>query len=392
MKRLASLTIGLFAAASVSHAQDSDPLARWRSGVQVQPVASHRDRHVIHAYFNTCPESPDGKYVVYFTSPTADGESGDIRILERSTGKETIVATNVTAEDAHRAACQQWSNRGKTIVYHDCRDGHWYVMAVDVATLEAKVLAENRQVAFGSPTSPWTPIYGCHWNPGKHRDLELAHVLTGEIRTAVKVEDVVKEYGGWIEERFGTTDISIFFPIMSSDDKKVFFKLSRPSGGDSFRSKQASLRDGKVVYDLQQGRFLRLMEFWGHPSWSPDATAVFERGNVAVNVKTGHSKRYASSCITDHPTLSPDGSLFVTDANVTKRKYGKPGDWAVAVGSTTKDEFVLLDVFGNTQGAKSWRSNHPHPTFSADGRRVYYNVNAGRWTTLMVAECANLEL
>jgi Tol biopolymer transport system component len=359
--------------------------------VSIQAVASHRDRHVIHAYFNTCPESPDGKYVVYFTSPTVDGESGDIRILERSTGKEVVVAADISAEDAHRAACQQWANCGKTVVYHNHRDGRWYVMAVDVATLKARVLAENRQVGFGSPTSPWIPIYGCHWKPGKYRDLDLAHVLTGEIRTAVKVDDVVKEYGDWIAGRFGTTDISIFFPIMSPDGKRVFFKLSRPSGSDDFRSKSASRRDGKVVYDLDQGRLLRLIEFWGHPSWSPDSQRIFEKGNFSVDVITGKSRRYAPSSITNHPVLAPDGSIFVTDANVTKRKYGNPGDWAIAVGSTTKDDFVVLHVFGNTQGAKSWRPNHPHPVFSADGQRVYYNVNAGTWTTLMVAERAGVE-
>ncbi len=68
--------------------------------------------------------------------------------------------------------------------------------------------------------------------------------------------------------------------------------------------------------------------------------------------------------------------------------YGKPGDWAVAVGSIQKDDFVLLHIFGNTKGATTWRHNHPHPAFSADGQRVYFNVNEGRWTTLMVAQCA----
>lgn len=140
---------------------------------------------------------------------------------------------------------------------------------------------------------------------------------------------------------------------MSPDDKKVFFKLSRPSGGTDFRSKAASLRDGKVVYDLEAGRFIRLMECWGHPSWSPDSKSIFEYGNVATNVATGTTQRFSPSCISDHPSLSPDGKLFVTDADVTKRKLGSPGDWAVAVGSTTKDDFVLLHIFGNSQGAKT---------------------------------------
>src|SRR3954463_854034 len=109
-----------------------DPLAPWRAGVKLHPVAPGQERHSIHAYFNTCPESPDGKYVLYYTSGIASGEEGDLRILERATGKETVIATGIHCEDAHRAACQQWSNGGKQVVYHDNRDGHWQVMAVDI--------------------------------------------------------------------------------------------------------------------------------------------------------------------------------------------------------------------------------------------------------------------
>ena len=49
----------------------------------------------------------------------------------------------------------------------------------------------------------------------------------------------------------------------------------------------------------------------------------------------------------------------------------------------------LLHRFQNNRGAKSWRVNHPHPVFSADGKRIYFNVNAGDWTQLYVAELAD---
>jgi hypothetical protein len=375
---------------SALRAEDIDHLAPWRSEVRVEPVVSHTDRHVIHSYFNTCPESPNGKYVVYFTSEATDGESGDIRVLDRGTGKERILAANIIAEDAHRVACQQWSNGGKTVVYHNCRDRRWHVMAVDLATNKTRILAKDRQIAFGSPTSPWMPIYGCHWNPGKHRDLELVNVVTGEIKTAVTLVDVLSTYGEWVKEEFGTTDVSIFFPVMSQNGQRVFFKMARPSGGIDFRRGNASHREGKIVYDLEEQRFIRMFETWGHPSWSPDGHQIFEKGNVAIDVNTGKSRRFASSCFSNHPSIAPHGRLFVTDANVTKRKLGNPGDWAIAVGSTTRDDFVVLDIFGNTGGAKSWRPSHPHPVFSADGRRIYYNVNESPWTTLMVATAGSL--
>ena len=204
--------------------------------------------------------------------------------------------------------------------------------------------------------------------------------------------ETVAEYGDWIEQRLGSRDLTIFFPVVSPDESKVFFKPCIPGGGDSFRGMSVSKRDGKVVYDLANRRFIRLIDEWGHPSWSPDSTGIFAKGNALMDVASGRTRpRFSPSCFTDHPSLSPDGAVFVTDANVTKRPFGRPGAWAIGIGSTTRDEFVVVDVFDNTQGAKTWRPNHPHPVFSADGKRVYYNVNDGRWTRLMVAEAVSGE-
>jgi hypothetical protein len=277
------------------------------------------------------------------------------------------------------------------VVYHDVREGRWCIVAIDVSTLKQTVLAWDRQVGFGSSQTPWVPVYGCHWNPGPHRDLELIHVETGEIQKPVTIKDVVEAYSGQVQKIFGTKDISIFFPVMSPDGNKVFFKLSRPGGGTDFRSKNASYRQSKVVYDLANGQFIRFIEKWGHPSWDPSSKAIFEYGNELMDLETGKTKRPAPSSISNHPSIAPDGRVFVTDADVSKRPFGRPGFWAIAVGSMSADDFVVLTVFDNTQGAKTWRHNHPHPAFSPDGKRIYYNVNDGPWTRLYVAESSPMK-
>lgn len=381
--KVALLYLACLAAGFTSSAADFEA---WKNTSR-KSVAPDQNRHSIHAYFNTCPESPDGKYVLYYTSSTAEGEKGDLRILERATGNETIIAENITCEDAHRAACQQWSGGGKFVVYHTLTDGHWSVRAVEIATKQERVLAMDRQLGFGSATGKCAPVYGCHWNPGPHRNLEMINVATGQVTTPVTAEQTVAEYGEWIDKKLGSRNLTIFFPVVSPDESKVFFKPCIPGGGNSYKGMSVSKRDGKAVYDLANRKFIRIVETWGHPSWSPDSTGIFEKANVLMDVDTGRSRpRYSPSCFSDHPTLSPDGRVFVTDADVSKRPFGKPGFWAIGIGSTTGDEFIVVDLFDNTQGAKSWRHNHPHPSFSADGKRVYYNVNDGRWTRLMVAE------
>ena len=46
----------------------------------------------------------------------------------------------------------------------------------------------------------------------------------------------------------------------------------------------------------------------------------------------------------------------------------------------------MLHRFDNTRGSTSWRRSHPHPVFSSDGKRLYFNVSTDRWTRLFVAE------
>jgi Tol biopolymer transport system component len=54
----------------------------------------------------------------------------------------------------------------------------------------------------------------------------------------------------------------------------------------------------------------------------------------------------------------------------------------------TGGDHVMIHRFDHARGAKSWRRNDPHPAFSPDGKRIYFNVGATDWTSLHVAESA----
>ena len=92
-----------------------------------------------------------------------------------------------------------------------------------------------------------------------------------------------------------------------------------------------------------------------------------------------------------HPSISPDGKLFATDTTLDAFG-GKKTDWGVAIGDLEGKRYRILHRFNNAEGAKSWRVSHPHPYFSADGQRVYFNVSDGNWTQLYVAEAKGTEM
>jgi len=371
-----------------AEAGKDDPLAPWKAGVKVRPVAPDQNRHSIHTYYVTTPESPDGRSVLYYTSGTPEGYVGDLRVLDRAGGRETVIARNVTVEDAHRAACQQWSSGGRRAVFHDVRDGTWLVACIDIASGQERVLAKGRQTGFGQGSGHIVPIYGPHWKPEDHRDLELVNVETGEIKTAVTAAAVKARYPAEIAKAFGDRPVSIFFPVLSPDGKRVFFKMATPAGGD-FRSSSASVRQMLICYDLEKSQLILARATWGHPAWHPDSRHILEVGPTLFDSDTGSGNRIPGlpGFKGSHPSVSPDGRLFVTDASL-ETSGGAPKEWGIAVGLMAGGDHVMVHRFDHSRGAKSWRRNDPHPAFSPDGKRIYFNVGATEWTSLHVAEAA----
>ena len=406
------ITAALLAALPALSTADTpdDPLAPWRSGVKISAVSPKDGRHTIHSYFNTCPESPDGTRVLFYSSTAKDGHRGEVVVRDRASGEEKIVATNINAEDAHRVACQQWVSGGRRVVFHGERDGEWNTWCVDLDTMKERVLAHNQLAGWGRPNADIIPLYSPHWKLGAHPDLDLINVATGEKTTSVTVDALKQAYPDWFAKAFGEGRPSIFFPILSPDLKRVFFKMALKTGEDP-RSKSASAREGLICYSIAEKRFLYMNPKWGHPSWQPDSRHITEMhftvfdsndGSVAVNpgmpTKAARVKATADGkpapefplrdVSGDHPSVSPDGKIVVTDTIMTSFG-GARNEWGVVLADTKGTGQIVLHHFDNTHGAKSWRVSHPHPVFSADGKRIYFNVSDGEFTRLFVAECAH---
>lgn len=366
-----------------------DPVAPWRSGVTIAPLSDRPGRHTMHTYYLLNPESPDGRRVVFFASTHPAAHVGQVCMLDRATGAETVLADDVHTEDAHRVALQQWISNGKRVAFHEVVKGRWRVLVVDVETGKKTIVAEDRQLAFGRGDSDLLPLYGCHWNPGAHRDLELYDVATGQIRTALKIGAVEEKYGDWLQKQFAGKPVSIAFPTLSPDHKRLFFKMAAGNGGDNFMSKDASVRQGLICYDLEHNRLTFMREKWGHPAWHPDSKHYIEMGNFLFDTDGGPFTRIPNvpALRGQHLAVSPRGDVWVSDG-LTETLGGPKGEWAVLVADLRGKSHVELQRFMNNRGAKSWRVSHPHPVFSADGNRIYFNVSAGDHTQLHVAERA----
>jgi Tol biopolymer transport system component len=356
--------------------------------VKIAPVSKVEGRHTMHTYYLMNPESPDGRRVVFFASTDKAGHVGQVIVLDRATGAETVLADDVHTEDAHRVALQQWTMNGAAVAYHEVVDKRWRVVVVDVATGGKKIVAEDRQLAFGRGDGHTLPMYGCHWNPGEYRDLYLYDVAKGETRTACKIADVEKKYGDWLQAEFKGKPTSIAFPTISPDHKRAFFKIASGGDGDNYMGK-VSQRQGIVFCDLATGELTSMREKWGHPAWHPDSFHWIEMGNIVFDAAGRSTTRIPGVPILrgQHLAVSPNGKLWVQDG-LTESMGGPAGEWAVMVADLRGERYEIVQKFVGNRGARSWRVNHPHPVFSADGRRLHYNINAGEFSQLHVAELA----
>src|SRR6185295_10482451 len=141
---------------------------------------------------------------------------------------------------------------------------------------------------------------------------------------------------------------------------------------------------------------------WGHPSWQPDSRhitemhyTVYDSNDGKVTMNPGMPTKAARAAAAaagqsapnsplrdvsgDHPSVSPDGKLIVTDTIMTEFG-GTKNEWGVVLADAKGTGQIIIHKFDNSRGAESWRRSHPHPVFSADGRRLYYNVSDGEFT------------
>jgi hypothetical protein len=387
----------LAGAAAASAANGPSPVTPWKTGVQIRRVSNIPDRHTIHTYFNVSPETMDGRYVLYYTSTTPEGYTGEVRMQERGSGKETVLVRNLDCEDAHRVACQQWVSNDRRIVFHDLRNGEAVVATVDIASGKEHVLAKGRMVSWGTQTGDLVPIYGVHFQPGKYTDVELLNVSNGKIQTLVTAREVREKYPEQIQKLYGDTQISTPFGTLSPDEKLIFFKLSNmspgykplPEGHLKWPRAYQSDREGLVCFDIEHKKLLFFLRNWGHPSWDSKSTTILNAPNLLIDGRTGaeHPIPNLPKFPGQHLSFSPDGKLFVTDTQL-EPFGGKKGEWGIAVCDVQGGDWTMIHRFRGDEGATTWRKNHPHPAFSPDGNRIYYNVNSGKYTQLHVAERA----
>lgn len=323
------------------------------------------DAPTIHAYYDLCPESPDGQWVTYFEFAGDVPGAGRV-IVARPDGSESRAIAEAPSGSAHNGALQQWAGDGH-VVFSSPGEGPATSAVVPVGggpprevPGAVRMVHPQGSLALASPGRPADAV--C-----------LIDLERGQARRLLGVDDALAVHPE--ADRIEKPEVLIFMNSKWSPDGGRFLTVFNNEG---YRRRHPELRRVKslLVADADGSGLQYLKEFGHHPMWSPDGAFVhsYDRRDgggqdlVAQPLGGQEAQAMLRGALGVHGTLSPGGQRLITDV------YDWPEAGRAAIlryDLTTGDYDVLVRVALPDTTHRT--GCHPHPVFSRDRKRVYFN-------------------
>jgi hypothetical protein len=344
------------------------------------------ERECIHFYYDVCPESPDGRQVVYFRFAGAVPGPGDVMVADRDGANARPVLAIASDVDRHSAARQLWVDND-TIACCPGNEGQLNTTLVSVRDgTRREVRGALRMV---SPTAPLglTTLHDFTKLAARKDDAVcLMDLRSGGLRPLFTVADALK--------------VHPLGPAFPGDDQVMFMHTKWSPRGTRFFVMAANIyrvanetnanRINSIFVAEADGSGLRyLCEEFHHPIWSADDDHVlsFRPGAsggtlgmkwwggyqdlVSVPVGGEDAAILFSGLAGKHLIVSPDGRRVAADAT----NWPQQGQGAIIVYEV--GGAAPLPVLQMAQADFSQRGCHIHPTWSRDGARLYFNSMEG---------------
>ncbi len=350
--------------------------------------ATTEHAHTMHSYFDICPESPDGTRLVFARFGADITKPADICVSDIRTG-EILVAAQAENASTHSGAFQQWLSNDE-ILYVSNRMGD--NKATNIVSLETHSQTRlNGMAQMVSPTGRLAAGFLDQNVPGRGprpRIVALFDLASGETKPCFGVDECYSllPYREMLDGvMFCSPDFMTFKHSKWSYDGSKFFVVFNNCSGETppemtnYRYVTEGGNFVKTLYCVNaDGSGLRyLCDFGHHPMWSYDGTYVYffakyaddpkRQDMVGCNVETGEKFLIAENLFGIHPSINIDNTLIVSDL-IDKRNgvaYINIYDIKRRVNETVYS--YKIDDFSHATGT------HPHPVWSRDFKRVYFN-------------------
>jgi WD40-like Beta Propeller Repeat len=382
------------------------PKRPYRSGQTLFDIdiVTPPDGHFMTTFFDVQPVSPSGRYLIVTKVPFINripypGDKAYVCVVDLIGGTARIVY-ETRGWGSQLGANAQWSDTDKYVFCNDIIDGLATGVRINVDTLEVKTLggpifgtSPDRLYSYSGNLeviNAGIPGYGVPeglmWKK-RHAEKESqvegiwkTNLLTGKRDLLISIRDIVEQLPEQDHLRGGTYYIfNVKVNPQNSKIMVVIFTRGAP--------KRAGWPVQLVTMDID-GKNIKLAipdRLWRvgghHPNWAPDGDHIVmnlrEKGKAMAFVRFRHDGSEMEVLANGHkggghPSLNPSGSFLLTDAYTSEGLLDKNGDVPLRlIDLELNTEKEICRIFTNRIDGP--RRVDPHPVWSADGKKIFFN-------------------
>lgn len=328
-------------------------------------LVSPAGEDAVIAYFQQFADSPDGKKLVFTIFKEKD--KMDLVIKDLVT-EETFTINTINGTERHVGAHPIWIDN-QTLAYTSDKENIIYIHNIYTGTIDQYK---------GSQISDYSSVnnklfFKTKGKKNSEKQIFLLDLTSKTTRPFITIEDILP-----FKDAIGTSieieDWNFDHPLWSPDAKKMMFTIKAKEKAKSGEKKKTEEylffadADGSNISFF--GRRPMHEQWWDNETFYGFRAAkglqhhmdIYDmKGNVIQKDVAGHG---------NHGTVSPDRNWIVADSwyqtdPIVVHLYQK--------GSTNPTK-ILFQQPRLVNGKDFWDvHSHIHPTFSRDGKKVYFN-------------------
>jgi hypothetical protein len=334
------------------------------------------DGPTVHRYYDVPLESPSGERIVYFQFDAAIPGPGLVVVAERD-GTNAKAVYHVEGDClGHVGAQQLWLDE-RTIACEARGADDPSSVIIDLAAGSAKRM-EGKIRAYHEPTRQ-AVVMGGDVPPDadafrrvQRRLIEVVRLDGGDRRAVAELHDAAAVHP---REREIDVETMNFMNAKWSPAGRRFFVVFTDEIHARMNQRTRSVKS-LILVDADTGRVSYLGEFTHHPMWTPDGEGVIAHvehngGQDLVRYDldaAGRARVLVENFVGVHTSLSADATQALTDAfDMPEPNHAAILLYDLATGRSRELFSGPHEHHGHSRGT------HPHPQWSRDGERIYFN-------------------